>query len=414
MDLDPDRGLRAEAAHQLVRWILTEGRTEAVGDDPVHDPGSPARFINALCRRLVSAGVPLWRVTIYAATLHPQVRGFGWRWWREGRITEEVRIAQGTELTKEFLQSPMRGTIEQGVTLRRRLDGAPSEFPLLEEFRGDGCTEYVAVPLNRINRRYPVVAWATDRAGGFTEADIALLEQIRPALAAVVEGLATLRTARGLFSIYLDRHVGERVLDGQIKRGHTEPLRAVIMATDLRGFTSLSDRLPSEKVIGLLNEYFEVVVSKVHAHGGNVLKFIGDGVLAVFGADGAQERAAACAALSAARGVIAGLSAHKLGDSLRAGIGLHIGTAMYGNVGSADRLDFTVIGPAVNLAFRLEALTKQLGCPVLASSAFAEAAGVPLISLGPHPIRGFREFEEVFGLPEHCSPVLRESTATSM
>ena len=111
-----------------------------------------------------------------------------------------------------------------------------------------------------------------------------------PALAAVVEGLATLRTARGLFSIYLDRHVGERVLDGQIKRGHTEPLRAVIMATDLRGFTSLSDRLPSEKVIGLLNEYFEVVVSKVHAHGGNVLKFIGDGVLACFGADGAQER----------------------------------------------------------------------------------------------------------------------------
>jgi adenylate cyclase len=301
MDLNQDRGLCAETAHELVRWILTEGRTEAVGEDPAHDTGSPARFINGLCRRLLSAGVPLWRVTVYAATLHPQVRGFGWRWWRGGRLTEEVRIAQGTELTEEFLQSPMRGTIEQGVTLRRRLDGAPGEFPLLEEFRRDGCTEYLAVPLNPINRRYPVIAWATDRAGGFTEADIALLEQIRPALAAVRASIAILRTARGLFSIYLDRNVGERVLDGQIKRGHTEPLRAVIMATDLRNFTSLSNRLPGEQVIGILDDYFEIVGSSVHAHGGNVLKFIGDVVLAVFGADGAQDRTAARAALAAAR-----------------------------------------------------------------------------------------------------------------
>ena len=406
-DLIPDHGLRAEAAHELVRWILTEGRTQAVGEDPAHDAGSPSRFINGLCRRLVSADVPLWHMTVYAATLHPQVRGFGWRWWREGRITEEVRIAQGTELTKEFIQSPLRGTTEHGLTLRRRLYSAPSELPPLDDFRADGCTEYLAFPLNRINRRYPVVAWATNRAGGFTEADIALLEQIRPALAAVLEGLATLRTARGLFSIYLDRDVGERVLDGQIKRGHTEPLRAVIMATDLRNFTSMSDQLPSEQVIGILDEYFEIVSSSVRAHGGSVLKFIGDGVLAIFDADGAQDQGAAHAALSAARKVIAELAAHELGDTLRAGIGLHIGTAMYGNVGSADRLDFTVIGPAVNLAFRLEALTKQLGCPVLASRAFAEAADMPLFSLGSHPIRGFREFEEVFALPENCADVAK-------
>jgi adenylate cyclase len=403
-----------EAADELVRWILTGGRIEAVGEDPVHDTGSPARFINGLCRRLLSAGVPLWRVTIYAATLHPQVRGFGWRWWREGRITEEVRIAQGTELTKEFLQSPLRGTIEQGVTLRRRLDDADSEFPLLEEFRRDGCTEYLAVALNRINRSHPVVAWATDRAGGFSESDVALLEQIRPALATVIQILATLRTARGLFSIYLDRDVGKRVIDGQIKRGHTEPIRAVIMATDLRDFTSLSDRLPSEQVIEILDDYFEIVASSVCGYGGNVLKFIGDSVLAVFGADSAQDRTAAIAALSAAREVIAGLSVHELGDNLRAGIGLHIGTAMYGNVGSADRLDFTVIGPAVNLAFRLEALTKRLGCPILASREFAEAAGASLVSLGPHPIRGFREFEEGFGLPEYCSVVAENSSAISM
>jgi adenylate cyclase len=178
------------------------------------------------------------------------------------------------------------------------------------------------------------------------------------------------------------------------------------MATDLRNFTAISDRLPGEEVIELLDDYFEVVASRVHAHGGNVLKFIGDGVLAIFRTDGAHERTAARAALAAAREILTGLAASGAsGQSLRAGIGLHIGTVMYGNVGSAERLDFTVIGPATNLAFRLEALTKQLGCPVLASRAFADAADLPLVPLGPHPIRGFQEEEEVFGLPEHRSAV---------
>lgn len=389
-------GHDAEAAHGLVRWILNEGRIEALGDDPAREVGSPARFIDALCRRLVSAGVPLWRVTVYAATLHPHVRGFGWRWRRDRHGAEEVHVPQDTEPTDDLQQSPLRGTIEQGLTLRWGIAGGHNAPPLLRNFRADGCTEHLAVPLNRIGGNFPVVAWATDRPCGFVESDVALLETIRPAFAAVIEMLAIFLTARGLFSIYLDRDVGKRVLDGQIKRGHTEPLRAVIMASDLRNFTSISDRLPGEQVIGILDDYFEIVASSVHAHGGNVLKFLGDGVLAVFGADGTQDQTAARAALSAAGEAVAGLAAHKL----RAGIGLHIGTAMYGNVGSADRLDFTVIGPAVNLAFRLESLTKELGFSALASRAFVDAAGMPLLSLGSHPIRGFRELEEVFGLPE--------------
>ena len=386
-------------ARDLVRWILTEGR----------EASSPARFVNALCWRLVEAGVPLWRVTVYAATLNPQIRGFGWRWWRERRVTEEVRIAQGTERTEDYLASPLRDTIERGSALRRRLDGSPSEYPLLEEFRADGCTDYVAAPLNRVGQRFPVVAWATDRAGGFTADDLALLEDIRPALAAVVEAIVTRRTARGLISIYHGSHVGERVFDGQILRGHFEPLRAVIMTTDLRGFTGISDRLPGEEVIGALDDYFEDVVASVHAGGGHVLKFIGDGVLAIFGTEGEREGAAATAGLAAARGIVARLAAHNAigapaGIELRAGIGLHIGTVMYGNVGAPDRLDFTAIGPAVNLAFRLEGLTKELRRPVLASRAFAAAAGNALVSLGSHPIRGLSGLEEVFGLAEHDKP----------
>ena len=279
-------------------------------------------------------------------------------------MTEEVRIAQGTERTADYLASPLRDTIERGNVLRRRLDGTRSEFPLLEAFRAEGCTDYVAAPLNRIGQRFPVVAWATDRAGGFADGDLALLDDIRPAIAAVVEAIVTRRTARGLFSIYHGLHVGERVFDGHILRGHSEPLRAVIMTTDLRGFTGISDRLPAEEVIGVLDAYFEYVVASVHAAGGHVLKFIGDGVLAIFGTEGERDGAAAAAGLAAARAIVARLADHNAGHApsgveLHAGIGLHIGTVMYGNVGAPDRLDFTAIGPAVNLAFRLEGLTKD-------------------------------------------------------
>jgi adenylate cyclase len=386
----PDR------AADIIRWILTDGRASP----------TPARFVNALCMRLLEAGAPLWRATIYAATLHPQIRGFGWRWWANRRVTEEVRVVQGTERTEDYLTSPLRGVIERGEPLRRRLDGAASGYPLLEEFRAEGCTDYVAAPLNRLGQRFPVVSWATARPGGFAAADLALFEEIRPALASVIEAIVLYRTARGLFSIYHGRHVGDRIFDGQILRGHFEPLHAVIMATDLRDFTGISDRLPGEDVIGVLDEYFEHVAACVHKGGGHILKFIGDGVLAIFGTEGGRDDAVAATALAAARAIVARLAARNadpnLGgrEQLRAGIGLHLGTVMYGNVGSPDRLDFTAIGPAVNLAFRLEGLTKQLHRPVLASSEFAAVSAEALHSLGRQPIRGLSEFEEVFGLSE--------------
>jgi adenylate cyclase len=291
--------------------------------------------------------------------------------------------------------------------LRRRLDASAGEFPLLAELRSEGGTDYLAAPLNRMGPRYPTVAWATDRAQGFGDGDLALLEAIRPALAAVIETIAVRRTARGLFAIYHGEHVGDRVFEGNVHRGAFDVVRTAIMATDLRGFTGISDRLPGEDVIEALDDYFEHVALATHGAKGHILKFIGDGVLAVFGIDGMDDATATAAALAAARDIVARLAAYNAagGESgraeLRAGIGLHVGDIMYGNVGSADRLDFTAIGPAVNLAFRLEDLTKELKRPVLASRAFAEAAAVALTPLGPHPIRGLSGSEDVFGLPEH-------------
>jgi len=386
----------AADAAAIIRWILTEGR----------DFASISRFVNALCQRLVEAGVPLWRVTIYAATLHPQLRGFGWRWWRNRRLTEEVRIQRGVELTEDYRTSPLRGVIETGTTLRRHLDSDGADFPLLAELRREGGTDYLAVPLNRIGERFPAVAWATDQPGGFAPYQLDLLEAVRPAFAAVIETAVVRRTARTLFSIYHGQHVGERVFEGQIVRGHVDLLRAVIMATDLRGFTGISDQLPGEQVVQVLDEYFEHVTLSVHAVGGHILKFIGDGVLAIFNAEEGQDAAAASAGLGAAREIVARLAAHNASPGasvpLRAGIGLHFGNVMYGNVGAPDRLDFTAIGPAVNLAFRLEGLTKELKRPVLASRAFAAVLGEALPSLGRHAIRGLSEYEEVFGLPEHA------------
>jgi len=399
--VSPDREAPAERAAEdaIIRWILTEGRSAP----------SVARFIGGLCRHLVAAGVPLWRATIYAATLHPQLRGFGWRWWRNRSVTEEVRIARGIERSAEYLDSPLRGVIETGAAFDRRLDGGAGALPLLDDLAREGGTEYIAAPLNRIGERFPAVAWATDRAGGFSAGDRALLEAIRPALAAVIEAAVLRRTARSLFSIYHGRHVGDRIFEGKILRGGVDLLRAVIMATDLRGFTGMSDRLPGEAVIGALDAYFELVTVAVHAVGGHVLKFIGDGVLAIVAAEEGHDGAAASAGLAAARAILAGLEAHNAAAAsarrvvLRAGIGLHLGTVMYGNVGAPDRLDFTAIGPAVNLAFRLEELTKGLGRPVLASADFAAAAAEAeaLAPLGRHPIRGLSDDEEVFGLPEH-------------
>jgi adenylate cyclase len=385
------------AGGQVERWILCEG--------PRID--SEVKLFDELCWRLLGDGIPLWRANLHIGTLHPQTRGFGLRWWRERNVIEKYRVLHGSEATDDYLRSPIRGTIERGIAFRRRLDEATPEYPLLTRIRQAGGTDYFALAINRVSGRFPVVAWATDRPGGFGPADIAALETINPALAAIIETRALRQIRDNLLDTYLGPQAARRVLAGQIRRGQGERLRVVIMASDLRDFTGLSDRLPPEEMIELLDDYFEAISSSVRAHGGEILKFAGDGVLAIFMADDHQDFApAALRALEAATGALdrfetinkARRARGQIG--VRTGIGLHFGEVTYGNVGATDRLDFTVIGPAVNLAFRIEGLTKRLLKPLLTSRAFAEICPRPLASLGSHPVRGLYQPEEVFGLPE--------------
>jgi adenylate cyclase len=382
---------------RIDRWILGEG--------PHID--SEVELFDELCWRLLGDGVPLWRATLHMGTLHPLIRGVGARWLRELKIIEEFRILHGNEATREYLQSPIRASIERGTPFRRRLVQDTPEYPLLSKLRKAGATDYFALALNRTFRLFPVVSWATDRPSGFSDADIAALEDINPALAAIVETRAVRRISANLLDTYLGPQAGRRILAGQIRRAEGERLRAVIMMTDLRGFTALSDQLPGDEVIELLDDYFDAIATPIENRKGEILKFIGDGVLAIFPAEDDDDFSQSSVhALEAATEGLARLDAvnqvrRGVGRSeLRIGIGLHLGEVIYGNVGSASRLDFTVIGPAVNLASRIEDLTKRLGRPMLFSSAFARICPRPLVSLGLQPVRGLSEPEEVFGLPE--------------
>jgi adenylate cyclase len=351
--------------------------------------------------------VPLWRAGLHVQTLHPQIRGVGARWWRDRKVIEDYRILHGSEETDEYQLSPIRKTIERGTPMRRRLDGPVSEYPLLEKIRQAGGTDYFALALNRTFRRFPTVAWTTDQPGGFDDAAIAKLEDANPALAAIVDARAIRRISANLLDTYLGPQAGRRILAGQIFRAQGERMRAVIMMTDMRNFTGLSDRLPGDRVIELLDGYFDALVSPIEDKKGEVLKFMGDGLLAIFPAEDDEDFApSSLRALDAATEGLERLDAvnrqrrERDLPELRTGIGLHLGEVIYGNVGAADRLDFTVIGPAVNLASRIEGLTKRLLRPLLTSSAFAEVCPHPLVSLGFHPVRGLYEPEEIFGLPD--------------
>jgi len=392
------RELEVTSAEPVRDWLLREGPGF----------GSITELAAALCGRLVADGLPLARVTMHIGTLHPLYLGTGVRWYRTHDTIDEMLVTHQVRQSTFYTLSPMRAVFEQGETVRIRIPAVATEgeYPILADLRGEGMTDYLALPLPSTIGRRNGATFATDRPGGFSEADLARIDGMLPALALVFEMLAMRRIGTNLMNVYLGRQAGARVLDGQILRGHGETMRAVILQADLRSFTRLSDTLPGADVIAALNAYFERMVTPVHARGGEVLKFIGDGLLAIFPVRDDGTAAAACAA--ALDATQEGLRAMDRLNADRAALGapeleavvaLHFGDVIFGNIGAEDRLDFTVIGPAVNVASRLEKLTRPLDRRVLASGDFAAAAADrPLVSLGFHPIRGLREPLEVFGL----------------
>ena len=380
------------AIRSVVDWLVD-------GAPPAREPQD---LVAELCQRLVAAGLPLHRVAVFVRTLHPSVMGRRLLWKPEAGV-EITEAPYDFLATDTFQKSPLLAVIRTGRAIRRRLadPDCPRDFVILAELAAGGATDYLIDPLDFVDGQVHAVAWTTTRADGFADDDLAALAAIRAPLARLVEIHGLRRVMATLLSTYAARGAGQRILQGRIRRGDLERIRAVLLVSDLRGFTTLSNQLPGEQVIALLNGYFDGLVPAIEGQGGEVLKFMGDGLLAIFpvAADPAAACAAALAATEAARAALAAGNAVRLeaGEAeLHNGMALHLGEVLYGNVGSAARLDFTTIGPGVNLTARLETLARDLGRDLVLSAAFAAASPSPVTSLGRFELRGFGEPQEVF------------------
>ncbi|MDJ0983244.1 MAG: adenylate/guanylate cyclase domain-containing protein [Kiloniellales bacterium] len=388
-------------------WIVTSGLAGKGG-------GS---LIEGYCRRLGEAGVPLDRCAFGLDTLHPVLIGSNFIWSADAGIAQRDYERSEAEAADElWLQSPFHYLAERKET-RLRLkpgdalaSGLP-QFPILEELKAAGATDYLVLltPLsgNEAIGDFDTVysSWTTLAPAGFSDHQLALIEGSLPSLCLALKSALTRSITDTLMRTYLGDDAGQRVLSGKIERGTAESIKAVLWYSDLRGFTRIADTAPSETLLGLLNDYAACVVETLHAHNGQVLKFVGDGILAIFKL--ADARAAGEEALDAAEALLAcidALNAQREAAGLPTSdiyLALHLGEVLYGNIGSLERLDFTVVGPAVNEVSRIEGLCRNLDQRVLVSSDFA--AGAPaarprLVSLGRYALRGVAEPQELFTL----------------
>ena len=382
-------------------------------------------IVSGFCDRCVAGGLPLARALVLIDTLHPVHEGRLFRWGHAsteaplveyGRTSPDGLAASGfapqsVEAAERWQRSPFYRMLQTGESfLRRRLNATTKdEFAVLSDLLAEGMTDYVAI-ITRFGAE-PLIgemdglysSWATSAPDGFSEGEVAVLRRIAPYLALAIKSVSLERMTATLMETYLGRDAGRRVLSGRIMRGIAERIDAVVWFSDLRGFTRITDTEP-EQVIPLLNDYSDAIVSAIHGHDGDVLKLIGDGTLAIFTA---EDRTRACgAALSAAIAAREGIDA--LNRRRLAGgkpitnmyLGLHVGEVFYGNVGSRERLDFTVIGPAVNEASRIAAMCRSVDQPILMSSTFADVEGIKrrLVSVGRYALRGVAQPQELFTL----------------
>ena len=389
------------STNPVASWLVEhDGRSIELGE-----------FLKQLCLRLVEQDVAVYRVTVGIRSMHPEVFAKAVLWKRGEDGIVQIDRTYDVRNSEMYAKSPVKLIHDGAGAIRRKLEGdnVVLDFPILEELIGIGCTDYVIMPIRMSNGQTNFISWTTDQPGGFTTPQLTLLYALLPLISLRVELEVSYEATRTLLNTYLGREPARRVLAGSVRRKQVEDIRAAVFVSDMRGFTRLADRHPPEAVIGALDDYFETMAQPIENRFGEVLKFIGDGMLAIFDAETDPRDACRKALAAAVEGLdgLARLNARRIAagqPEIRAGIGLHLGDVQYGNVGARDRLDFTVIGPAVNEASRVEALCKVMRRPLLASAAFAEAqCGTELVSLGFHALRGVSEPQEIFGLPSHDS-----------
>jgi len=381
---------------------------------------SEAEMVGGFCERLVHAGVPLARAIVLVDTLHPIYEGRAYRWSRgrsQAEVLEYGRTRDGPN-AEAWRRSPLYYMIEtnQSILHRRLTDPSPSQetpdFATFTELRNEGMTDYVALvtrfaPTGVIGEMDAIYSfWTSDVVPGFDENHIAMLQALINPLAAALKCASLAGIAATLVETYLGRDAGRRVLSGRIERGVAEQISAVLWYSDLRGYTRITDTAAPDQIIPLLNDYADVVISAIHEAGGDVLKLIGDGTLAIFREPDIGEAShAALNAVVAVRRNVAELNLRRANSGLPSTdvyLGLHVGEVFYGNVGSLDRLDFTVVGPAVNEVSRIAAMCRSAERDVLLSAAFVVVACPAdrnrLVSVGRYALRGIARAQELYTL----------------
>jgi adenylate cyclase len=381
-----------DQAHPVIRWLMTEARKRV----------DASEFLEAFAHELRAAGVDVSRITTGVPILHPQIFSFSGLWQLDKGTTERL-YRTGPDARATMSNSPIRIAYEGGGPVRCDLSAPPhdGEFAIVGDLRGEGFTDYIVHSVPFADGSHKALSLATKRRGGFDSDELALFEAMIPAVAFNIEVQALRRTARTLLDTYVGQQAGGRVLEGQIQRGTGETITAVIWLCDLRGFTNLSETLPRDALIDLLNCYFGPMCDAVAAQGGEILKFIGDAMLAIFPirADTAATCAAALLAAERAQAALIEENRRRQDAGLARidyGLALHVGDVMYGHIGSDTRLDFTVIGPAVNLTARIESMCRQLGRPLLLSADFVRAARISADSLGAFALKGVGAEQEIF------------------
>ncbi|WP_374654189.1 adenylate/guanylate cyclase domain-containing protein [Dongia sp.] len=406
-----------EGFGRLVAWLLEA----ALGDTGKRGDGAPDNNLGALpmvdvfagfCDRLDDWIGPFARISLGMEVLHPELSG-GSMYWHEGRISQRDLARADLVGFDDYLRSAVYVTDQTNRPWRWRAGEAVPDMPLVQDLSAQGITDYCLFPLPiQDTSRTSTMSFATKRPGGFgalggDDEGMGLLRRVAWTMTPIVERAALRIIALDLLDAYVGKIAGRRVYGGQIERGAVEPIAAAILVADLRGFTQLSEALGEIATVELLNRYFDTLGEAIAAHDGQILKFMGDGLLAVFPITNWLERGVVCGnAYRAALQSRANLKALNTALAVEGrppidfGVGLHFGEVAFGNIGTGTRLDFTVIGRAVNQASRIQDLTKLMGIPILASAEFAEPANVGMRYLGAHSVRGVSAPVDLFAIPD--------------
>ncbi len=407
MDAEVNPGAGSVLVDRVSEWLMSQ----ALGEGEIEP------IFEGCCNRLAAAGVPLVRSFLSFRTLHPLFASVT-LYWRRGQELNVTEVRHGEAFTSEqWLASPLHHMLQTRIPyLRRRLRGeeAQLDFPILEELCEQGATDYLAYMVAFAADDEPgphpdgiLGSWATERASGFSDADLRALVRVQRRLAVACKVQIKKGVTRNVLATYLGHGAGEQVLEGQIKRGDGQRIYAVVWYSDMRRSTEYADSMPPEDFLLLVNTYFECTAGAVMAHRGEVLRFIGDAVLAIFPIGrGKSAKAAARQAMRAARDAerhVDAINARRAAEGevcIDFGLGLHVGEVMFGNIGVPERLEFSVIGPAANEVARLESLTKRLRRRVVVSGELARHLPLQWQSLGMHELRGVGQPVEVFAPPQ--------------